>query len=462
MTSEFSFKTTRVRNRLIRGFGASALGPITTALIQVLGVPIFLRCWGANRYGEWLVLSSIPIYLSLSDVGFGSVAANEMTMRVAASNREGALETFQSAWVFISILSFTVALIASLSASLLPLASWLHFASISRSEAGLVLLLLTLYALVALQSTLVVSGFRCDGNYAIGMLLTNLVRIFEVGAATTVVILGGRPVAAATAYLIVRSIGMIILNAILKHKSPWIRYGIGRARFNCVRRLVKPAFSFMAFPVGQALNVQGMLLIIGLELGPVAVVSYSTLRTLTRFAAQPTEALRSAIWPELSAAFGTDNISFARKLHERTCKATVWACIGAVLALIAIGPRIYAAWTHQRIAFEPILFYTLIAVVVVNSFWYTSSIVPVACNRHQAVAMAYLFCSCASIALAAGLLPFMKASGAAIALLLTDATMTWYVMQASMNILQESPKRFIRSLLSVPTFGRIFSVAHGD
>src|SRR6266404_7530354 len=94
-----------VRGRLIRGFGATALGPVVTTIVQIVSVPVFLHFWGVKLYGEWLIISAIPTYLALSDVGFGSVAANDMTIRVAAGDRDGALETYQSTRALISVTS---------------------------------------------------------------------------------------------------------------------------------------------------------------------------------------------------------------------------------------------------------------------------------------------------------------------------------------------------------------------
>src|SRR5260370_29677298 len=91
-----------VRGRLIRGFGATALGPVVTAIVQIVSVPVFLHFWGVKLYGEWLILSAIPTYLMLSDMGFGSVAGNDMTMWLPSRDRDGGLETFQSPWVLIN------------------------------------------------------------------------------------------------------------------------------------------------------------------------------------------------------------------------------------------------------------------------------------------------------------------------------------------------------------------------
>lgn len=78
---------TSIKRRLIAGFGAGTFSRLMTTLIQIVGVPIFLLHWGTALYGEWLLLNTIPAYFALSDIGFGSVAGNEMTMLVAAEKK---------------------------------------------------------------------------------------------------------------------------------------------------------------------------------------------------------------------------------------------------------------------------------------------------------------------------------------------------------------------------------------
>src|SRR6185437_4289622 len=119
-----------------------------------------LHAWGIKVYGEWLILSVLPTYLALSDVGFGSVAANDMTMRVAAGDRDGALETFQSTWLLISLTSLIVAGLAVLAIFELPLSRLLNISSISLSDTRLILVIFAAYAMLTLQAGLVVSGFR--------------------------------------------------------------------------------------------------------------------------------------------------------------------------------------------------------------------------------------------------------------------------------------------------------------
>lgn len=440
------------RKRLLRGFGATALGPVVTAITQVIAVPIFLHWWGAKLYGEWLVLSAVPTYLALSDMGFGSVAANDMTMCVAAGDRKGALESFQTAWIFVCAASVALAVLASAAIFSIPLAGLLNVHIIPAGELRGVLLLLSAYALGSLQATLIEAGFRCDGNYALGMLLVNLLRLAEALGSVVAVICGAGPLKVAMLLVILRWGGQLLLYGIMHLRSPWIMWGVAHATRSCISRMSRPAFAFMAFPAGNALSIQGMLVVIGVVLGPIAVATFSTLRTLTRFAFQILETLKNSIWPELSAAYGAENWSYARKLHSRACQAALVLCLAAVAFLSVLGRPIYRFWTHGQITFNQSLFHALLLVVIADAIWYTSSAATIACNAHHKIAAAYLAGTLSSLGLAYLLMKSIGLTGAAVALFAIDIPMTWYVLRSSLAVLKDSPINFLRQLCTLPHF----------
>ena len=99
-----------VQNRLVRAFAAQGFAQVTNLVIQFGQVPLFLNFWGTSLYGQWLILSTLPSYFSLSDLGFASAAGTEMNLRVSRGDREGALKVFQSAWVLVTAVSLLVTL----------------------------------------------------------------------------------------------------------------------------------------------------------------------------------------------------------------------------------------------------------------------------------------------------------------------------------------------------------------
>ena len=95
---------------------------------------------------------------------------------------------------------------------------------------------------------------------------------------------GGIVVQTAAVYFGINALGTLLLWLALKHEVPWIRFGFEHARWASLRRLAGPSISFMAMPIGNAINLQGMLLVVGHVLGPVAVVIFATARTVSRTA----------------------------------------------------------------------------------------------------------------------------------------------------------------------------------
>jgi O-antigen/teichoic acid export membrane protein len=441
---------TSSRDRFLRGLGATSIGPLVTILAQLVSVPVFLRSWGPKLYGEWLILSAIPTYLAFSDVGFGNVAANDMTMRVASGDRDGALVTFQSTWVFISMTSLLVVVCFMAGAWTMPLTRWLNLSTTSLGDARLILTMLCVYALLCLQADLTTSGFRCEGNYALGMLIKNMLRLVETLAVTVVVAVHTEPIQAAAAYLIIRAIGTPTMAWLMMRKSGWLHYGLRYATFDRTKSLAMPAIAYMAFPIGSALSLQGMVLVIAAVMGPLAVAIFSTMRTLTRFGFQLMEAFKNSVWPELSLAYGVQNWALARRLHRVACQAALWSSLGSALFLFFAGSRIIALWTHGRIVMDVTAFHWLLLVVVANSFWYTSSVVTVASNTHERVAAVYLAGTAASLLIARLLLPSFGISGAAMALLAIDIIVGWYVISSSLAALSESAFDFYSSMFRFP------------
>ena len=448
-----------VGRRLLRGLGATALSPIVTVFIQLVTVPLLLHVWGGTKYGEWLLLSAIPSYLTFSDLGFGDASGSDMSVRVAQNDREGALETFQSSWILVTCVSFVALLLASLVIWWMPWQGWLRLSSLSSREAAKIILVFGAYVGVSQQYGVVESGYRSDGHFATGTFWILIQRLTETVAATAVAILGGSLLAVASTYFVARCLGTIAYATLLCHLSPWIQFGIRHANMKTIECLVAPAAGFMAFPLGYALSLQGLTIVIGATLGPVAVVSFSTLRTLSRLILQLTTVVKNALWPELSRAFGEGNVSLARKLNRVAWQAALGISALGGMCLWVVGAYIYRLWLRHDINFDATCFHVLLIVVVVNSLWDIGVVIPMSFNGHFRVALLYSAAALFSLGLARMLLPGLGIVGAAIALMVMDGVMTIYALQTALQYTKDTLKNFVTSLLTVPSLRRALQIA---
>jgi O-antigen/teichoic acid export membrane protein len=443
--------------RLIRGLGANAFGQVVTAGIQIISVPVFLKYWGVHQYGDWLILVAIPTYLALSDLGFGSVAANEMTMLVAKGEHQKALSIFQSTWILISFISGIIAVTLSATIFSLPIEQWLNLSTINHLEAVCILLLMILHLLVGQQRILINAGFRCEGNYPVGVLYENLLRLTEFGIVSLGISQGATPLVAAVIFLCIRILGTFGTWFDLRQKSPWLHYGYKQADVKVIKSLFIPASAYMGFPLGEALSIQGMTIAIGSLLGSASVVTFSTLRTVSRVAWQLLRSINYAVWPELSIAFGKENWSLARNLHTYSCKTALWLTFVILPGLALFGRQIISTWTAGQVSFDATLFNIMLLVILANSLWSTSQMVPLAVNQHQKIAFVFAMSCLFSLVLAVGLMPHLGINGAAISLLLIDTLMIFVVIKKSLDLLNESLKNFLFQILSPPSIKRTWS-----
>ena len=440
-----------IRRRILKGFGAQGFSQAVQIFIRLAEVPLLLSYWGPQLYGEWLMLSAIPIYLSIGDGGFAGAACREMTMRSGAGDRNGTLAVYQSTWLLLIAISVAVGMLAFGIAEKAPIRAWLGFSAMNDIETKIVLLLLVAHVLVGFQGALLNGGFWVTGRYPLSMYLIAVTQLFEFMGLAAAISLGGGPVHAASGYLAGRVVGTGLMYIGQRHANLWLRYGFSHASFAELRRLTAPAFASLAFPLGNALNIQGMRLVVGFTLGPSALAMFTSLRTLSRLVMQPGVIINRLMEPEMALAFGADNKYLFRRLFARSCQLALWGCLGICFLVGSSAHWIFPVWTGGKFAMHWPTYIVFLAGVLINGIWYTALMVPYATNRHGRIALFYTliygaFALCLGYLSATGL----GLVGAALALLIAEAIMSVVIIRASLRMVSMGTTQWLKSVLRPP------------
>jgi O-antigen/teichoic acid export membrane protein len=440
-------------SRLTKGLGAQGYSRAVHIFIRLAEVPLLLGLWGTQLYGEWLMLAAIPVCLAICDGGFAGAANREICMRSGAGNRHGALSIFQSTWIFLLLVSLGFVLLALVAVQVVPLHGWLGFKVMDPATVKMVTVLLVAHVLVGFQTELVFGGYYCEGRYPMGMGLFATSQLMEFGGLALAAGLGGGPKEAAFGYLGGRIGGLFLMRLGLYHATPWLRFGWHTADIGEVKRLAAPAFASLAFPLGNALNIQGMRLMVGLVFGQPAVVVFSTLRTLTRLSMQPASVINSLIEPEMASAYGGNRHDVFQNLFNRSCQVALWLSVASCLALGVMGEKVLGIWTHGKVAMDWPLYILLLLGTAANSVWYTALMAAYATNRHVRVALVYsAVYGAATFGLAYVFSKFLGLAGAGLALLLSELAMAPYVLHKTFQLVGESWASWIRLVARPPWF----------
>ena len=438
------------RRRLFLGFLSNWVSRLAGSIIQLVQVYVFLRYWTVPLYGDWLIVNSIPSYLSFSNIGFGSVAGNEMTMLMGRKDQDGALRVFQSCWWLIVLMCSIASVVFAAALYALPVGRWLHLTAMSPADAKWVIFLLGIAVLFGQLEQLLQSAYTCVGRYPYGTLLKSIATLITFALMLVPVALGRGVRSTALVFSLAYALGTVFLCFKVRYDISWIRYGWRHARFAEIRRLAAPAIAFMGFPIGNALNLQGTILAVGYVLGPVDVVVFSTARTVSRVALQMVQMVNSTFWPELSSSFGAGNLNLVRALHRRSCQMALGIAAVLIVTMMTFGPWFLTHWTHGKVPPSPRLLFLLLLSVFFYSLWSTSSTLMAATNQHRRLSINYIVATGITIVLTVIMAKYHGLLGAAMSLVVSEIIMDAYVLPASLRISEDSWAGFGRSLLHIP------------
>lgn len=400
--------------RIVAALGANAFGQATNIVIQLASLPLFLSRWDVATYGTWLMLSAIPAYLSMADVGMVATAGNRMTMAIGRSERGQANAIFQSALVFMLLACGGIAAVS------LPLACWAPIPGVAGWDERLALAALVLTVLLALFGGLAEAIFRSTGRYAQGTMLANGLRLAEWVGGMVGLLIGGTFATVAMASLVVRAMGVVWMIRQSGRGVHPFRWGWRQARLAEVRAMVTPAVSFMAFPLANALSFQGVTLVVGHLLGPAMVAIFNTYRTLARVAVQLTGIFGHALWSELSHLYGQGGAQAVASLYRRSAWIGAALSVGLSLLLYLVAPWLLQLWTHGRIGVQAPLLALLLVYAAAGGVWHVPRVLLMATNQHVGLAQWTLLAAALSLGLSWGLGSQLGLEGAGLAMLASE------------------------------------------
>ncbi|MBC7701807.1 hypothetical protein [Aquabacterium sp.] len=400
--------------RVVAALGANAVGQAINIVIQLASLPLFLHRWDVATYGTWLMLSAIPAYLSMADVGMVAAAGNRMTMAMGRGDAKQANTIFQSAMVFMLLVCGSIAALS------LPLLLWAPMPGLVQWDERLALAALVLTVLLALFGGLAEAIFKSTERYAQGTMLANGLRLAEWVGCMLGLFIGGTFATVAIAGLMVRATGvlwMIWRSSKGQHPFTW---GLREAHITEVRAMATPAISFMAFPLANAMSFQGVTLVVGHLFGPAVVAVFNTYRTLARVAVQVTGIFGHALWAELSRLYGRGGAQAVAGLYRRSAWTGAALSVGLSLVLYLVAPWLLQVWTHGRIGVQPTLMAILLVYAAAGGVWHVPRVLLMATNQHVGLAQWTLLAAALSLGLSWVLGNLLGLEGAGVAMLLTE------------------------------------------
>ena len=390
-----------MRKRLIQGIGANFLSQIISMASRVLLVPLFLTAWGVQVYGEWLLLASMVAYLSLTDLGGQRYIVNRLTQAYALGDLAQFRKILHTGLALFSILPLAVFLGFLGVMLVFPPGSLLQITITSRQVVFLVLAILAFQFVFSLPIG-IMGGVYCSvGLLPRGVMLTNIMQLLAIILVALGLWLHGGLVAIACLQLLPLLGVALVAGWDLNRRFPQFRlFSLREADFSLGLTFIRPSLHFFGIQMSQAFSIQGTVLLVGMLLGPVQVVVFSTMRTIVNLIRSFFEQVSHAAWPELTRLDAQRDVDKFFLLFRAIFRTTLIAAVIFIALFHFWGENIYHIWLRKTVAYQQRVMDLFLIYMGEFLIWLTCCHPLMATNRHRTLAKMMLVSSALNLGLA--------------------------------------------------------------
>ncbi|WAT31438.1 lipopolysaccharide biosynthesis protein [Pseudomonas sp. GXZC] len=385
-----------VLKRIVSGIGANSFGQVVNLLIQLVSVPVLIASWGFGAYSEWVVLSAIPTYLALSDLGVTTAASSKVVIWHERGRLRVARAVYSTSFAFLLLAGLSVLLLAVGSLAFFDLFSLLNLKSIRSGDGVLILSALTGYSLLCLLTNMISIRYRAFKVLPLSSFIMNVIRMLEWSAALLCAYLTQSLVATSLMLLAVRLVGLVSKNLIANRLGITLRFNPSMIGKRAFVTLIKPSIASLAFPIGLALNVQGLIILLSVLLSPAHAAIFGLYRTISRVLVQFSTVVNQSLWPEISYAFSIGDNQLVRKMIRYALKFSLpIACVMGALVVV-YGGTIFDVWSGRKDDYSSSIMLVLIIGALTHVAWQVYWVALMATASYASFAVVFMLVSIAS------------------------------------------------------------------
>jgi O-antigen/teichoic acid export membrane protein len=335
--------------RIIHSTAAATVARGVNLLVSFVSVPLAVGYLGRDRYGVWVTISSLLMFLSFADLGLGGSLQNALADAYGRQDRAQAQRYVASALWLLAIIALVL---------WIPFAAghhWIAAQLFSGSENSSVLVEASTAVLIAITIfflnfplnlyTQVLTAFQQRTIVNICAIITSIGNLLAIVA---IVAFKGGLVWLVLAYsgcgLLVSTITSIWLYCYAK---PWLKPSISSVDSSLMRDLFGSGWKFLVTSVFWMVNLQTDNLIISHFLGPGEVTPYSISFRLLSYAVIFQSFAVVALWPAYTEAKARGDVAWVRRAFKANLIFSIVSSLPLTIIFVVFGQKIIHWWAGE-------------------------------------------------------------------------------------------------------------------
>jgi len=314
--------------------------------VSVISVPLTIGYLGAERYGAWVTIVSVIIFLSITDFGLAASLTNALGKAQAEDARALGQRLVSSALLMLSLIALAILIAGN---ALAPRIAALLFPNLQSpvARAEIVPAVMIALSIFALNLPLLVSSRVLAAHQESALAnLWNIAGSLGNLAALLVVIWfrGGLPWLVFGCFGFGLAANIACAAWLFGFHKPWLRPNLGVVDSVLVRSLFYDGWKFSVIGVGWMVNWQTDNMVIAHFLGAAQVTPYAVTFSLFAIASGLQTLAYPNLWPAYTEAYAQGDYEWIRKTLRSNFKFSFLTTIAIVGFLTIFGSGIIRLW----------------------------------------------------------------------------------------------------------------------
>lgn len=322
----------RLRKAVMTTLAASA-AKASALLTSLISIPLTYRYLGSERYGVWMVLTSIIAAMGFADLGIGNGLMNAISEAYGKDDRQLAREYITSS--FVLLLGIAAALTV-LGAAAYPFLSWTRLLNVNStataSEGATAFLVLYASFLINIPLGVITRAQAGLQEGYTSQIVTAFGGILSLGSILLAIALRGDLAWLVFASVFANVIATLLNGLLLFRAHSWLLPSFSFYRGNSARKIFRLGIMFFILQCAAVLGYTSDNIVIAQILGETAVSSYSIPQKLFSFVATLVGMAIFPLWPAYCEAITRGDARWVK----RTFIASLWFALAITVPLCAL------------------------------------------------------------------------------------------------------------------------------
>jgi O-antigen/teichoic acid export membrane protein len=340
----------RLRRVLLTAL-VSAFAQAVNMLTMLVSIPLTLNYLGVERYGLWIVISSLITILGFADLGLGNGLLNAIADANGRKDRSAAESYVSSAFY---MLSGVTLILGSLWIIVSPLVTWNWLFNVTApqaiAETSPALSIFVWCMLISLPFGLAqkihdgyqegyVNGLWRAGGSLLGLASVLLAIYFRAGLPLLVLAMAGTPAL------------LMVFNALLLFcgQRPELRPQWKLVSKSASTRILKNGMLFFVLQLAVVIGFQSDTLIVARFLGVNQVPQYAIPMRLFMLIPSLLNLVIAPLWPAYAEAIARRDVAWVHKSFYRSLFLAAGFSLPLSTLFIIFGDRIIQLWAGDQI-----------------------------------------------------------------------------------------------------------------